>query len=361
LVGGKSVTVYWLLFFVPALAVLMRSRTLVDTPAPHDNFSVWAITWFLLTLLIGYRHEVGGDWGNYLYQYEQMRWQAFFILVQDGDPLHRVANWISGYFDWGVYGVNLMYGSIFSAGLIAFCRAQPNPQLALLVAIPYLVIVVAMGYSRQGVAIGLAMFALLALEERNNMKFVLYIFLAAGFHKTAVVLVPIAILASSQRRIWTAVWVGVAGMLMYSLYLADSTTTLYENYIEAEYASEGGAIRVAMTAMPAVFFLWLRNRFRLNDHEKRMWTWIALMALGLVVAFYLSPSSTAVDRIALYFIPIQIFALAHLPDALGGKHYHGLVTGAVVLYLAAVEFVWLNYAVHAQYWLPYQFYPLVGW
>ena len=31
---------------------------------------------------------------------------------------------------------------------------------------------------------------------------------------------------------------------------------------------------------------------------------------------------------------------------------------AVMLYSAAVLFVWLGFATHAQYWLPYRFYPL---
>ena len=36
-----------------------------------------------------------------------------------------------------------------------FVRRQPMPWLGLLVAIPYLVIVVGMGYSRQAIALGL--------------------------------------------------------------------------------------------------------------------------------------------------------------------------------------------------------------
>jgi hypothetical protein len=31
---------------------------------------------------------------------------------------------------------------------------------------------------------------------------------------------------------------------------------------------------------------------------------------------------------------------------------------AVVLYYAAVLLVWLVFATHSQYWLPYRFYPL---
>ncbi len=80
---------------------------------------------------------------------------------------------------------------------------------------PYLVVVVAMGYSRQGVAIGLGFFALLALGERDTLKFVLFVALAAAFHKTAVVLVPIAFLARTRHKLCAAVWVGTTGVLLY--------------------------------------------------------------------------------------------------------------------------------------------------
>lgn len=73
-----------------------------------------------------------------------------------------------------------------------------------------------------------------------------------------------------------------------------------------------------------------------------------------------SPSSTAVDRIALYWIPLQLFVLSRLPNALGryaGKNL--LWVFAVIAYSAAVHFIWLLYADTAFAWLPYQFYPWV--
>ena len=83
-------------------------------------------------------------------------------------------------------------------------------------------------------------------------------------------------------------------------------------------------------------------------------------ALAFVILLYISPSSTAVDRIALYWIPLQLFVWSRLPDALGrpGEANSGLVY-AVVSYSTAVHFVWLSFAVHSVYWLPYQFYPWV--
>jgi hypothetical protein len=346
--------VYWLMFLLPAFASFFKVRS-----KRAAVLFGWAAAWLTLTLLIGFRYQVGGDWGAYLGHYEANYYMGFWEAVQRYDPAHGAMNWLAYKMDWGVYGTNLAYGAIFSLGLIAFCRAQPRPLLALAVAVPYLVVVVGMGYSRQGVAIGLAFFALLALAERNTVKFVVFIAIAALFHKSAVVLIPIAALASTKNRLWTAAWVGATGVLFYFLYLQEAADSLVSGYIEAKYSSEGGAIRVAMNAVPALLFLLNRKRFRLDKAELALWTWISLIAVLFVPILILSPSSTAVDRVALYFIPLQMYVFSRLPDALWRGRHRLAVSGGVVAYYGLVMFVWLNFGTHAKYWLPYKFYPLV--
>ena len=66
------------------------------------------------------------------------------------------------------------------------------PWLGLLVAIPYLVIVVGMGYSRQAIALGFVLMAFIKWPEKNFMKFAFFIFIASTFHKSAIVLFPLA-------------------------------------------------------------------------------------------------------------------------------------------------------------------------
>ena len=71
-------------------------------------------------------------------------------------------------------------------------------------------------------------------------------------------------------------------------------------------------------------------------------------------------ATTAVDRVALYLIPIQIFVFSRIPRLAGGNiRVRTLLVLGVIAYYAAVLFVWLNFATHAQYWLPYQFKPFV--
>jgi hypothetical protein len=356
---------YWLMFLLPALAALTSRRHRPHAATGLRSLKLheaWLAAVLVLAVLIGFRFEVGGDWSNYVGYVYDARYTPIATILEGRDPGYYLLNWISAQMGWDIYGVNLICGAIFSIGLAVFCRSLPRPWLALAVAVPYMVIVVAMGYSRQGVALGLAMLGLVALGRRETLWFVFWVVLGATFHKSAVILLPIAALAATRNRYWTALWVGVIAFGAYILLLEQAVESLVTNYLEAEYQSQGAMIRLLMNAVPAAILLLWQRRFEFSETEAVLWRWFAIISLALLVLFLVSPSSTAVDRVALYMLPLQLVVFAHLPDVFGrrGRRNDELVL-AVLFYYAAVQFVWLNYASHAISWLPYRFYPLEAW
>ena len=347
---------YWVLFLIPASAALVE-----HWPDPQRRgFALsFAALWMLLTIAVGFRYGVGADWYNYTVMYRYISMLSLEAALELSDPAYALLNWLAADWNLGPVYVNVICGALFALGLVVFARHQPRPWLASAVAVPYLVVVVGMGYSRQAVAIGCAMLGLASLSRGSRIGFAIWVALGGLFHKTAILLIPMAILARSRGRWWTAIWVGCLGVTLYLLLLADSVDALVENYIEQGYQSQGAAIRVAMNALPAALFLLYRKHFDLQGDERQLWTYMSLAALGFIVLLVISPSSTAVDRMALYFIPIQVFALSRLPDALQKRYAAGdLVRIGVLVYSATVMFVWLNFAVHARYWLPYRSYLL---
>lgn len=351
---------YWLLLLGPVYWAITRQRSMQTSfrQCKKTLPSIWQVVFLFLTLMIGLRHEVGGDWFTYIAQIEDMQGTLFSDALASKDPAYRVLAWSGVQFGAGVYLVNLVCAIFFSSGLIVFCRSQPHPWLALAVAVPYLVTVVAMGYTRQGVAIGIAMLGLVALSKGNTLRFILWICLAATFHNSAIILVPLSVLASTQRRVFTFLWVSLTGLVLFVLLLQESVDFLLAGYLEAAYHSSGAVIRIAMNALPAVFFLSFRKRFELGEQQRVFWTWMAWGALLFVVLLILSPSSTAVDRVALYWIPLQLFVGSRLPQAMGqreGTQRQWLLV--VLVYAFAVHFVWLFFADHRMGWLPYKFYP----
>ena len=338
---------YWFLFTIPSLAAVIPVRT---------SRSLALLGWFtvgvIYTTLIGLRFEVGGDWGSYIRHYRLTYGRPFWDSLETNDPGYAALNWLSGQFDGGVQFVNVVSGAILMTGVVAFARRQPLDWLALVIAVPYLITVVAMGYTRQSIALGFELLALNAIAQKQNFRFVVLILLGALFHKTAVVLLPLAALASAKGRIWTTIWVGITTFVALQLLLSESSDQLWTNYVEKQMQSQGALVRVAMNVLPATLFLVFRRRFVLSRTEQNLWTWISVISLLCLVL--VSAASTAVDRIALYLIPIQMFALSRFPLVFPDPQMRVVMTMGVVVYSAAVLFVWLNFAAHAQYWLPYR-------
>jgi len=355
---------YWILFLVPALTAL-SARPQMFVGSRQGAASLGAGLWLVmlaLTLLIGLRYKVGGDWNNYLSWYFSVQDLELYDVLQMGDPGYRLLNWLSSELGYGIYGVNMICGLLFSVGLVVFCRRLPRPWLAIAVAVPYMVIVVAMGYSRQGVALGLAMLGMVALGRGQTLRFVVYVLLGATFHKSAVILLPIAALAATGNRYWKFFWVGMVSVGAYYLLLEESVDRLVEGYIEAEYQSEGAFVRIAMAAMPAAAFLAVRRRFLMTVAERKLWFWFAVLSVLLFGLLLISPSTTAVDRIGLYMLPLQLVVFSHLPDILGrAGGRNSTLVGAVLAYYTMVLYVWLNFSHHALAWTPYTFAPFYFW
>jgi len=342
---------FWLMFLIPAWAVLVPARL----PERQKIVAWWAVG-TVFALMIGLRHEVGGDWFNYLRELESTSGLALTDAVKKGDPGHFLVNWAVARLGGSVYWVNLFYASVLMWGTVRFCRKQPRPWLALLVAVPYMLIVVGMGYSRQAVALGFALVGLVALGEHRVRTFVVCIVLGALFHKSALLLLPIAALAASRNRLLTTGLVGISFAMLYWLLLSGKVDTLWANYVEFQMESQGARIRVLMNAIPAVLLLLWGKRLEPDRQQRKLWIWIALLALLCLPL--VSLASTAVDRVALYLIPLQLFVFTRVPRLAGNNvRIRTLLVLGVVGYYAVVLFVWLNYATHAQLWLPYQFKP----
>lgn len=340
---------YWAIFLTLAIPAMMSK-----VQARQRNSLIWSALLTLLILFIGYRHQVGGDWSNYIRGFLNTQYFEFNQIITQSDPGYKVLNWQLGKWGYDIHAVNLVCGAIFAFGLVAFARRQPYPWLALTVAFPYMILVVGMGYTRQGVAIGFIMLSLNALQSRQFVRNLTYIVLATLFHSTALVMIPLGFFMWGKGWILRAVAIVIAAYVLFDLLVAKDIDRMWVSYVDAQMASEGARIRVLMNLVPSILLLayWKNWQHKFPDYW--FWFWIAI---GSVISLPLvGVASTAVDRLALYFIPIQIVVFSHLPVLLRGKFDPVFVRNGIVVGYAVVLFVWLNYATHARFWIPYQNY-----
>lgn len=340
---------YWLLFGCIAAGALLNVRQ-ADPSRPGVLFQAAVV---LIMLMVGLRYQVGGDWENYLYLFKYTSAVGFSRAFDASDPGYQLLNWIAAASGGSVVTVNFACAVIFAWGLQRFARSQPNPWMTLLVAVPYLVVVVAMGYTRQATAIGILLAGLASLLGGAGMlRFTIYVAVAAMFHKTAVVMLPFAIFALQRNRIVNLLVGAVATYLLFQFFLADALESFVEHYLDARYSSQGAFIRVMMSFVPALLFFAVGRRLGFDQRQYRLWWIFSLTSVAMLVLLFVLPSTTAVDRLALYLIPLQ---LVIVPRAAALFKDRRIGTLFALVYAATVLFVWLNFAAYASGWIPYRF------
>lgn len=338
--------VYWLLYLIPASLALFLSRN------RQFNLIYWIIIGTAFVLIIGFRYEVGGDWISYLAHYNDMLGMSLNDALVRGDPGHKFINWLMYQWNLGVYGTNVIYGTIFMLGMVKFSRAQTYPWLTLVAAVPYLIIVVVMGYSRQGAAIGLFLLAISYLQNGKFKTYIVFILLAALFHKTAILLLPLGMFLYGKGLTFRILMIIPIAYGAWDLLLAEQQERLWKNYVEAQMHSTGAMIRVFMNLVPSLLLLLYRKEWKRNYNDYSFWFWIAI---GSILAVALVDfATTAVDRIGLYLIPIQLVVFARLPFLARNKISPQEMKIMIVLGYMAVLFVWLNFGRLSYAWIPYQ-------
>ena len=280
--------VYWALFAYFAVgAIFAASSADKNTREPNVLYSFGAVA---TAILIGLRYKVGGDWNTYTFIYHRAGQLPLSDALSIGDPGYQAVNWFAYQLGADVWLVNLICGTIFVWGLFRLCRTQPAPWLSLLVAIPYMVIVIAMGYTRQAVALGILMAGSAAfIRGASLLRFALYVVVAALFHKTAVIGFPLVALATQRNKLTNLLLVAAGGIALYDAFLGDAMDHFVQNYIKTHYSSEGAAVRILMNMVATIIFWTARERLQFSSLEWKIWRNFSFASIISLILLVLIP------------------------------------------------------------------------
>lgn len=229
---------YWFIYSISTLILFIS-----DKFDKASKMSLFFVYFLFIAFIIGFRYEIGGDWFAYLRHYEETIHVDFLSALKMGDPAYMGLNWLSSHLNLGIIGVNVVCGVVVASALIYFVMNQPMPWLGLIVATPYYLIIVSMGYSRQSVAIS---FVMLAYTQWNKepWKYIVLVLVGALFHKTAIfaiIFAPMILNGSLRVKLSTIL---LMFPLMYFIFLADNMDAMVHGYARggnANMKSEGGS------------------------------------------------------------------------------------------------------------------------
>ena len=148
-----------------------------------ENF-IWIFVIFLLSIFIGFRNGIGGDWIIYEKFYHNVHNLSFSEII-NSSLVYVFINKIAYYTGTQFVGVNVICALIFMFSLAIFLNNSKNKWLALAISFPIIILILGMGYTRQGLAFSFSLLLIKALEDKKLKNSIIFFILAILSHKSA--------------------------------------------------------------------------------------------------------------------------------------------------------------------------------
>ena len=252
---------------------------------PWPAWQAWLIG-IALTLFIGLRHEVGGDWFSYIPYLTRAEGIPLAEAIAMGDPGYNTLNWLFAGNALGIYGVNMVSGHLFS-WLSFVLQGSTLPAGALLCRSLHGDWWWLWATAVRGLPWDSSCPACLPWREADCGTFC-WLGAAASFHSTALVMLLFVFPAVRGRtivmRLLRLMILLIVGAALVQTFLIAHVEMLVAGYIEVEYQSQGAAIRVAMNLLPGLMLLLWPKRFDFTEQQLRLWRAIAITAFGCALA-----------------------------------------------------------------------------
>lgn len=341
--------------FISGVAYWGSVVSALDRRATLLGWALMGLFSITLCFFIGFRSEVGKDWFQYNYIYDVIAEMPLGAALDFTDLGYAWLNWVSHQMGFGITGVFLICAVILVVGIVMFAAQTPYPWVAMAVTMPHIVTVMAMDHVRQTTALGFILIGLALLARDKVWAFLICVVLGALFHRTGIIVFAFGlVLVTKNRALLYPAFLIIAGTMIQYM-LSDRLDVYSSRYLESEAGSRGALIRLVVNAVPAIAFLWLRNRMELPPKFRKVMTIMAWAAIVSVVIMPVSPSTVVIDRLGKYFLPVQILFFPMFLARFQGFLVRGLIAGLLVLYLAVTQIYWLSTSQLAQnYWLPYR-------
>ncbi|HAV2934850.1 EpsG family protein [Acinetobacter baumannii] len=339
---------------------LISIFSMFSSPKPEAKV-LYIVFLAFLCLMTGLRYEVGGDWENYLNIYDYFKGVNIIEALTITEPAYGLLNYIGQLLDFKtIIFVNAICSIFFYSFFYKFSKKIENYWIPILVAFPYLILVVSMGYTRQSVAIAFVSFAILYGLERDIRKFYIFSFLAILFHKSAIIVFMFLPLLLNLKYFNSTLFFSfyslfsfltMSGLVYYSSLSGDN---IYTNQ-NSEVSSAGAIFRVVVHFLALFFYLLYRKKIVNSFNNYRIFDYMSLL---IIFVFLLAiPFSTLADRFNLYLIIFDILVFSYLFSNISVNSRKIMVL-TVIFFNSLMLYIWLNFGAWSHAWLPYQNYLL---
>ena len=316
----------------------------------NSKFTLHLFISLLLILFIGLRHEVGGDWYVYIENFEKFLPQFnFYNFNYYHDFGFDLVSKISDYFGWGIIGVNLFCAIFFIIAMFNLAQKLGNISIFYIVAFPYLITVVSMGYTRQAAALAFAIFAYLSVINKKLFWFLIFSTIGIFFLlflALFILIIAISYLKWSLKNIIIVILISSVSYLV----IIEDISRIQAYFMEnLNYQSNGVIFRIIINLFSCFFLLLFSST--LCDNKEEKFFLFSLFLATVISLFYYQEISTFIDRILIYFTFIQLIIMTRLERL--SVRYSYIINLVIILFYSLYYALWFIFAFLSFAWLPY--------
>lgn len=316
-------------------------------------FFLWTL---FLVVFVGAREWTGCDFSGYLIRFESYRNLFAADALEMSEPGFVLMNVFIHSLGLDYMWLNVLCATIFFYCVSSFAMRHDNAVAILALLFPIFVIQLGMSGLRQGLAIAILLLAWNAFADRKRIATAVWIVIAAQFHSSAIIFIPMVLLVGRQVSA-VRILISAAIVAPIAVFLMEDRLDVYQSrYLEGESDAAGAIFRLGIIVITALFFELYRKRFlALIPKYYDLMRAFSLFSMGNIVIFLFS--TTAAHRIGYYILPVQILSLSWLPYAMFGPREGLRWEWAPYLLFGAYMAVWFSFSRHANIcYLPYDNY-----
>lgn len=313
-------TVYLILLAVIAVSGIFLTEI---KPGKIKRIIYVSAVFLILVLLASFRYAIGNDYYSYINIFQMVnKINTDYPTIEDPsyEPLFTLLTRAIGLFTQNTEAYMAIYAvfALVPAGIAIYLYSK-RPMISCFTFVCFAFFYMTMNFARQAIAVSIILLGWKFFRERKIIPSMLIILAAAGFHYSALVMIPIYFLAAMKPRprLIAAESAAAAIVFIFSNKLIELAIKLlggkYAEYLESNYVTLGLSpvyVILPVLIFAAVYATYLiKNHYDSTDTEDNLL--VNLMFYQAVIWIFMTKHSI-IERLAYY--PF-VFAVIALPAA----------------------------------------------
>ncbi len=301
------------------------------------NAVVIAAIFVILFLLAALRREVGNDYGAYVVNGHEVYQHGYVVTEPGYNLLVRILYNLSGFENY------LLVFAVFAAAITALFLSTFNTMSDSFVLSFFMFMTMGIYFRtfntvRYYFVLAIAMYSMryvVNISKENVIKFILMILIAALFHKSVLVVIPLYLIARLPWSKW--MYIAVAAFAVIMPFCAgkvmEIALRLYPSYVDTVYVEQQHSITenlpvvggcVAVIALCLIFY---KSGVRYRADNK-MYFHMSIMAIAIYIGCYFVP---LVTRFGYYLVTPQLILVPNVISSIEDTDRRRRITAIMVV------------------------------